>query len=207
MNKVVSIIVVLLVALLVVMIFVLGDGNNRSAENSTLRSGVTEETDLSTFVSCLKSNEAIFYGAWWCPHCDEQKETFGKYEKNLVEEEVYFECSEASRETKEACTTQNIVSYPTWKFNIEGNPENQLVCRGTVSLAALSVASSCPLESTTVKGVLSDYSKQSGQNINTARKYVDFIKESGREITLDEVTVERLVNDNEIARCVVEPRT
>src|SRR5438067_1720350 len=42
-----------------------------------------------SFAKCLKSKRATFYGAFWCPHCQNQKTMFGKAAKYLP----YFECS------------------------------------------------------------------------------------------------------------------
>jgi thiol-disulfide isomerase/thioredoxin len=33
--------------------------------------------------SCLKEKGAVFYGAFWCPHCQNQKAMFGKSAKLL----------------------------------------------------------------------------------------------------------------------------
>ena len=41
------------------------------------------------FAVCLKDKGATFYGAFWCPHCQAQKELFGRSEKLLP----YVECS------------------------------------------------------------------------------------------------------------------
>ena len=32
---------------------------------------------LDSFAQCLTSKGMKMYGAWWCPHCAEQKESFG----------------------------------------------------------------------------------------------------------------------------------
>ncbi|HEY4504811.1 MAG TPA: hypothetical protein VJI73_03495, partial [Candidatus Paceibacterota bacterium] len=34
--------------------------------------------ELDAFANCLKDRGAIFYGAFWCPHCANQKKLFGK---------------------------------------------------------------------------------------------------------------------------------
>ena len=33
---------------------------------------------LDGFAQCLKDKGAIFYGAFWCPHCQNQKKMFGR---------------------------------------------------------------------------------------------------------------------------------
>lgn len=68
---------------------------------------------LDGFAQCLKDKGAIFYGAFWCPHCQKQKALFGKSVKLLS----YVECStpDGSGQTQE-CENKKIESYPTWEF-------------------------------------------------------------------------------------------
>lgn len=65
-----------------------------------------------TFVSCIKDSGTIFYGAFWCPHCQEQKALFGNSAKLLP----YTECSTPSKAQTQVCTDAGVTSYPTWKF-------------------------------------------------------------------------------------------
>ncbi len=64
-----------------------------------------------TFAQCLKDKGAIFYGAFWCPHCQAQKKEFGSSVKYLP----YVECStpDGNGQTQ-VCIDQKITSYPTW---------------------------------------------------------------------------------------------
>lgn len=62
---------------------------------------------------CLGEKGATFYGAFWCPHCNEQKQLFGKSAKLLP----YVECSTADGKGQTAiCISKNIEGYPTWEF-------------------------------------------------------------------------------------------
>ena len=56
------------------------------------------------------------YGAFWCPHCYEQKQLFGK---EAFKEVTYIECAEATnpRQQTPACQQAGINSYPTWEFD------------------------------------------------------------------------------------------
>ncbi|HEX8591379.1 MAG TPA: hypothetical protein VF696_01335, partial [Candidatus Paceibacterota bacterium] len=64
-----------------------------------------------TFATCLKDSGATFYGAFWCPHCQEQKRMFGKSAKLLP----YVECSEPNgRAQTQVCIDAKVESYPTW---------------------------------------------------------------------------------------------
>ncbi len=65
------------------------------------------------FAQCIKDNGAVMYGAWWCPHCNNQKELFG----NSVSYIDYVECSEpGSRKMNQVCKDAKVEGYPTWKF-------------------------------------------------------------------------------------------
>jgi hypothetical protein len=56
-----------------------------------------------------------FYGAQWCPHCQQQKALFGSAAKHLP----YIECSPGGVGTPQAqvCNDMGIKSYPTWIIN------------------------------------------------------------------------------------------
>ncbi|MFN3476717.1 MAG: vitamin K epoxide reductase family protein [Candidatus Methylomirabilales bacterium] len=58
---------------------------------------------------------AQFYGAFWCPHCQEQKALFGASAHRLP----YIECSPQGRRGPQAsiCQAMHIQSYPTWIIN------------------------------------------------------------------------------------------
>ena len=60
---------------------------------------------------CLKDKGVVFYGAFWCPHCQATKKQFGNSEKLLP----YVECSEPDQKTQTpVCIEKKIVQYPTW---------------------------------------------------------------------------------------------
>jgi hypothetical protein len=58
----------------------------------------------------LKAKGALFYGAWWCPACHQQKVLFGEA---AVATLPYVECdkTEAGRQR---CNAAEIKAYPTW---------------------------------------------------------------------------------------------
>jgi len=60
---------------------------------------------------CIKDQGVIFYGAFWCPHCQKTKAQFGASAKLLP----YVECStpDGQNQTQE-CKDKGIQSYPTW---------------------------------------------------------------------------------------------
>lgn len=68
------------------------------------------------------------YGAFWCPHCYEQKQLFGKTAFDKIN---YIECDPRGIDPQpEACQEADVKSYPTWEIN--GN-----MYRGTQSLERL----------------------------------------------------------------------
>lgn len=88
------------------------------------------------FASCLGEKGAKFYGAFWCPHCRNQKSLFGKSADKLP----YVECSTPDGNSQlEVCTKAGIESYPTWTFN-DGTKET-----GELSLERLSEKTQCIL--------------------------------------------------------------
>ncbi|MFZ2886421.1 MAG: hypothetical protein WA021_01230 [Minisyncoccia bacterium] len=63
---------------------------------------------------CLKDKGAVFYGAFWCPHCQEQKKLFG----NSADLLPYVECSNPDGQSQtQICIDKEIQSYPTWEFS------------------------------------------------------------------------------------------
>jgi uncharacterized membrane protein/glutaredoxin len=60
----------------------------------------------------LSQRGAKMYGAYWCPHCVEQKELFGASARRLP----YVECSTGGQGSRQAsaCLAAGIRQYPTW---------------------------------------------------------------------------------------------
>ncbi len=60
---------------------------------------------------------AKMYGAFWCPHCFDQKEIFGEV---AFEKVTYIECDPSGKNPQpDACIAAEIQSYPTWDINGE----------------------------------------------------------------------------------------
>ena len=67
-----------------------------------------------SFATCLKDKGAVFYGAFWCPHCNNEKALFGS-SKDLV---PYVECSTPDGKGQtQICADEKVESYPTWMFS------------------------------------------------------------------------------------------
>ena len=63
----------------------------------------------------LTSQGAVMYNAYWCPHCHDQKEMFGKEaakKLNLVE------CAkDGFNNQRELCEAKGIEGFPSWEIN------------------------------------------------------------------------------------------
>eukprot|EP00984_Skeletonema_dohrnii_P000117 scaffold35_cov117-Skeletonema_dohrnii-CCMP3373.AAC.10 len=81
------------------------------------RSSTDQAVELAKY---LQSTKAVMYGAFWCPHCQRQKELFGKEAWKYI---TYVECSPKGYKSQYAtCLSNGIDGYPSWKF---GNGKSQ----------------------------------------------------------------------------------
>lgn len=71
-----------------------------------------ENPRLKALAVHLTDDGATFYGAYWCPACQEQKRLFGSAADRLP----YVECTPNGRGAPraEACESRDISRYPTW---------------------------------------------------------------------------------------------
>lgn len=71
-----------------------------------------EDPQLQALAIHLNESGAQFYGAHWCPSCQEQKALFEASAKRLP----YVECSSGGRGSAltAPCVKENIRNYPTW---------------------------------------------------------------------------------------------
>ena len=67
----------------------------------------------------LKAMDAKMYGAHWCSHCYDQKQTLGKQVFDKTEGFVeYVECSRDGLNSRtKLCKAKEIPGYPTWEIN------------------------------------------------------------------------------------------
>ncbi len=74
-----------------------------------------EDPMIRALAEHLSDEGVLFYGASWCPHCQEQKRLFGASASRLP----YIECSPAGPNTPQApsCSRAGVQSYPTWIIN------------------------------------------------------------------------------------------
>jgi thiol-disulfide isomerase/thioredoxin len=95
--------------------------------------------NYDALATCLKDKGAVFYGAFWCPHCNNEKKLFGASAKLLP----YVECStpDGANQTQ-ICKDKNIQGYPTWTF-ADGS-----TLSGEIPLATLAEKTGCVLPPT-----------------------------------------------------------
>lgn len=97
---------------------------------------------------CIKKQGVIFYGAFWCPHCQRTKAIFGSSAKYLP----YVECSTANGQGQtQICIDKKITSYPTWV-----RPDGQIM-NGEHTVDEWAAFSGC-----TVQGETTAFSTVSG---------------------------------------------
>ena len=121
-NKIFSIFAILMVSVFVFIFMFLPKSNAR--------------TDLEPFAQCLQQKGAVFYGAFWCSFCQEQKQMFG----TAVSKLPYVECSTPDGNSQiQECIDKQIQTYPTWIF------EDGSVKTGVIPLQELSQVTDCAL--------------------------------------------------------------
>ena len=91
-----------------------GRTNQPAADSATrlgeaLRNSTDEQQSLSDH---LRQQGALFYGAWWCPACFQQKNLFGEEAGNRL---PYVECDKDDA-GRERCAAAEIRAYPTWEM-------------------------------------------------------------------------------------------
>jgi uncharacterized membrane protein len=95
-----------------------------------------EDPTIRALAEHLSDKDVQFYGASWCPHCQEQKRLFGASASRLP----YIECSPAGRNAPQSssCRRAGIQSYPTWVIN------GRAIVGEVLSLAQLADATGFP---------------------------------------------------------------
>ena len=69
------------------------------------------------FAKFLNSKGIIMYSAYWCPHCQDQKELFGK---EATKELTIIECAKDGQNNQfELCQEKGIEGFPSWEINNE----------------------------------------------------------------------------------------
>ncbi|MEM9817738.1 MAG: vitamin K epoxide reductase family protein [Cyanobacteria bacterium P01_D01_bin.6] len=66
----------------------------------------------------LSDTGAKMYGAWWCPHCHDQKQLFGLAAAKAI---PYVECAEDGQNSQSSLcrSVTGLTGFPTWEVNGE----------------------------------------------------------------------------------------
>lgn len=94
---------ILFIVIIIVLVSGLGILNSK---------GLLSRSKFDDFSKALKERGAVFYGAFWCTHCQAQKKEFGQAKRYLP----YVECSSSDMTQLDVCKENKIESYPTWTF-------------------------------------------------------------------------------------------
>ena len=96
-----SILILLALGLVLVLAACGGDEVDEGSYEARLARHLTEEG-------------AVMYGAYWCPHCADQKDSFGGAFKYVV----HVECDPRGEDAQPAlCQQKGVQAYPTWEIN------------------------------------------------------------------------------------------
>lgn len=85
----------------------------------TVKGATTEDNGgesalyIEKLAKALNQMGAVMYGAYWCPHCKDQKALFGDALKYVN----YVECDPAGENANpDECKAKGIDGYPTWIY-------------------------------------------------------------------------------------------
>lgn len=97
-----------------------------------------DNNSKEALAKCLASKGAKMYGAYWCPHCQNQKSEFGDSFKYID----YTECDPSGPNPNPgACRAAGIQGYPTWIIGGTQYP-------GEMTLEKLGEVSGCSVPNT-----------------------------------------------------------
>jgi len=68
--------------------------------------------NYDALAKCLTDKGVKMYGAYWCPHCQNQKKAFGDSFQYIN----YIECADGQNGQTQICKDNGITGYPTWEF-------------------------------------------------------------------------------------------
>ena len=76
----------------------------------------TESTPASiALAEHLTSSGAVMYSAYWCPHCHDQKELFGKQASDQLK---VVECApDGENNQADLCRSKGLEGFPSWEIN------------------------------------------------------------------------------------------
>jgi hypothetical protein len=109
---------------------------NRSGDTTYIPGRVKSKSTVQAIElsEYLAKSGAVMYGAFWCPHCQRQREMFGREAWANIN---YVECAKNGVSSNvKLCTKQDVTGFPTWKF-----PKFKEEASGEMPLAQLAKVS------------------------------------------------------------------
>lgn len=93
---------------------------NGGVAGASTQDGSGAETKDTAYIEKLakfmSEKGLVMYGAYWCPHCQDQKKLFGDAWQYVD----YVECDEKGPNANpQECAANGITGYPTWIYNGE----------------------------------------------------------------------------------------
>jgi uncharacterized membrane protein/glutaredoxin len=89
-----------------------GEIGGRGVAPAVINSSTPEAIALADH---LTTTGAVMYSAWWCPHCNDQKQLFGK---EAVERLTIVECAADGRDSQtELCAAKGVQGFPSWEID------------------------------------------------------------------------------------------
>lgn len=115
MNQRVKFFITLGIAVIVIISFFWASNTITKTTGHAITGGaISSNVDTEALAKCLTASGAKMYGAYWCPHCQDQKTEFG----TAVEYLPYVECDVKGPNAQvQACNDAGITGYPTWIIN------------------------------------------------------------------------------------------
>ena len=99
------------------------------AADGNLPPVVTTVSNPSSIALAEHLNESgiVYYGAYWCPHCHDQKQLFGQEAAKKLN---YVECDpRGSKAQPERCQDAGVRSFPSWEVSGQLYPGVQTLAR------------------------------------------------------------------------------
>jgi len=101
------------------------NGETYMVPSKIKRTSTDQAISLAKYLSSSNNKGkrgATMYGAYWCPHCQRQKELFGYEAFQYIN---YIECSpKGYKNDFGMCINDGIEGYPYWKFDMNGSSQS-----------------------------------------------------------------------------------
>ena len=90
---------------------------SKSTEKVSPAITTTSSPQKIKFAKFLSDNNIKMFSAYWCPHCHDQKQLFGK---KAVKELSIIECAQDGKDNQyKLCREKQIEGFPSWEINGE----------------------------------------------------------------------------------------